>query len=311
MQTLLSGGSALFRRLTPLIFVIFWSTGFIVARFIAPYAEPLTFLLLRYIGAILFLLVFALYVGALWPRTRAQWGHAFASGILLHAGYIGCVWWAVRLGVPASIAALFSAIQPILTPVLAPMLLRERVGLIQWLGVLLGFAGLLLVLTPKLVGIDPGQLAAVAWPLALGAAGILSLTAGTLYQKKFVHSGDLRTVAILQYVGACVATLPAALLFEQMHITWNLTTISAMVWSIIVLSMISVGLLLVLIRRGEVSRSSQLIYLVPPVSALQAWAFFGEDFTFIQLIGMGVTVLGVVLASRAKTSLPPKTPLPA
>jgi drug/metabolite transporter (DMT)-like permease len=298
MKNILAGGDAAFRRVTPILFVVLWSTGFIVARFSADYADPLTFLLARYACAILILLPFALWVGAGWPKTRMQWTHALVSGVLLHAAYLGAVWWAVRHGVSASISALLSAVQPILTPILAPMLLGERVAALQWLGVLLGFAGLLLVLAPKLAGIDPGLLQAATLPLLVNVGGVLALTFGAFYQKRFVHSGDLRTVTVLQYVGALVVTLPAAYALEPMRIEWNVTTISVLIWSVLALSVVSIALLLTLIRRGEVSRSAQLIYLVPPTSALQAWLFFGEAFSLLQLAGLAVTVLGVALASR-------------
>ncbi len=298
MKTETLGGGDLFRRLAPISFVVLWSTGFIVARFSAPYADPLTFLLARYGLAIAVLAAFALWIGAAWPQSRAQWGHALFSGVLIHAAYLGAVWWAVRQGVPASIAALLSAIQPILTPVLAPMLIGERIGRLQWLGVVLGFVGLVMVLAPNIAGLDAAHLAGIGWPLAVNALGVLALTAGAFYQKRYVHSGDLRTVTVVQYIGAFVVTVPLAYALEPMRITWNLTTVSSLLWSVFALSVVSVALLLMLIRRGEVSRAAQLIYLVPPTSALQAWAFFGEGFTLFQLAGMLVTVFGVALASR-------------
>ena len=298
MKTEMPGGGELFRRLAPITFVVLWSTGFIVARFSAPYADPLTFLLVRYTVAIGVLGSFALWIGAAWPKSRAQWGHAIFSGVLIHAAYLGSVWWAVRHGVPASISALLSAIQPILTPVLAPLLLAERIGRLQWAGVAVGFVGLVMVLTPSLAGLDAGHLAGMGWQLGINAFGMLALTAGAFYQKRFVHSGDLRTVTVLQYVGAIAATLPFALAFESMRIEWNVTTISVLLWSVFAISVVSIALLLMLIRRGEVSRAAQLIYLVPPTSALQAWLFFGEAFTLFQLAGMVVTVCGVALASR-------------
>lgn len=298
MKTEMPRGGELFRRLAPITFVVLWSTGFIVARFSAPYADPLTFLLVRYAVATAVLGSFAAWIGAAWPKSRAQWGHAIFSGVLIHAAYLGAVWWAVRHGVPASISALLSAIQPIITPVLAPLLLAERIGRLQWAGVVLGFIGLVMVLTPSLAGLDAGHLAGMGWQLAINAFGVLALTAGAFYQKRYVHSGDLRTVTVLQYVGAIAATLPFALAFEPMRIEWNVTTISVLLWSVFAISVVSIALLLMLIRRGEVSRAAQLIYLVPPTSALQAWLFFGEGFTLFQLAGMVVTVFGVALASR-------------
>ena len=291
-------GDVLFRRTAPALFVFLWSTGWIVARYSAEYADPLTFLSARYAcaGAVLF--VYALLARAAWPATRRDWGHAAFSGVLLHAIYLGGVWIAIARGVPASISALLAALQPILTAALAPLLLRERIGLKQWLGIVLGFLGIIVVLSPKLAGVAPGQLGAVMTPLAINVVAMLAVTAGTFYQKRYIHSGDLRTVTILQYAGAIAVTLPVAYLIEPMRLEVNATTILVMLWSVLAISIGAIALLLLLIRRGEVSRAAQLIYLVPPTAAIQAYLLFGEQLSPPQLAGMALTVVGVALASR-------------
>ena len=288
----------LFNRAIPLVFVLLWSTGWIVARYAADYADPLTFLAARYALAGAALILFALLAGAAWPRHGADWGHALFSGILVHALYLGGVWWAIRQGVPASVSALIAALQPILSALLAPKFAGERISPLRWAGVALGLAGLLLVLSPRLVGVSPEALRAAALPLAVNCLAMLSVTLGTFYQKRFIHTGDLRAVSVLQYAGALLVTLPAAFLLEPMRIVWNPLMAGVMAWSVLGLSIGAFSLLLVLIRRGEVARSAQLIYLVPPTAALQAWLLFGEQLAPVQLAGMAVTVLGVALASR-------------
>lgn len=282
----------------PIAFVLLWSTGWIVARLAADDADPLTFLIFRYAGAAFCLGAFAWLAGAEWPRSRAEWLHALASGVLLHALYLGGIWWAIAHGVPATISALLAALQPILTAILAPWLVGERIGPRQWLGVALGFAGLLLVLAPKLLALDTGQVAGVVVPLLINVAGMVSLTFGTFYQKRYIRTGDLRTISFLQFISAMLATIPLAYLFEDMRIVWSRDVIIAMVWSVVAVSIISIALLLHLIRRGEVARSAQLVYLVPPTAAVQAFLLFGERLSIVQLFGMAVTVTGVMLATR-------------
>ncbi len=295
-----SGTSDLvFRRAAPALFVFLWSTGWIVARYAAEYADPLTFLSARYACAGAVLLVYALLAGARWPATAADFAHAAISGVLLHAIYLGGVWIAIAQGVPASISALLAALQPILTAALAPLVLHERIGWKQWLGIVLGLLGIIVVLSPKLANVAPGQLGAVAIPLLINVAAMLAVTAGTFYQKRYIHSGDLRTVTILQYAGALAVTLPIAWLIEPMRLEVNATTIAIMLWSVLAISIGAIALLLLLIRRGEVSRAAQLIYLVPPTAAIQAYFLFGEQLSGVQIAGMALTVIGVALASRA------------
>jgi drug/metabolite transporter (DMT)-like permease len=290
--------SPAFLRLSPLLFVLIWSTGWVVAGYSATYADPLTFLALRYACAAVALGGICAVMGASWPRDPRQIAHALVAGVLLHALYLGGVWWAVRQGLPAGISGLIAALQPILTALMAPALLGERISLLRWLGIGFGFAGLALVISPKLFGLSGEMLALVAIPIAVNAIGMLSVTFGTFYQKKFLAGGDLRTITTLQYLGALTVTLPAAMLLEPMHITWNLTMVLVLGWSVLALSLGAIGLLLMLIRKGEVSRAATLIYLIPPTVAIEAYLLFGEQLSLIQLIGMALTVIGVALASR-------------
>ena len=287
--------------LAPILFPLIWSTGWIVARYTVDFADPLAFLCVRYVCAGAALAVFAFASGAQWPKSRMEWTHALVSGVLLHAVYLGGVWWAIQHGVPASVSALIAASQPIMTAFLAPALVGERIGLARWTGVVIGFTGICLVLAPKLVGLGSGQLLTALAPIGVNFIAMIGVTAGTFYQKRYIHSGDLRTVAVLQYVGALIAGLPLALLFGEMRIDWTPTAWAVLAWSVFGLSIGGIALLLLLIRRGEVSRSAQLIFLVPALSALQAHYLFGEVLTTIQIVGMALTVCGVAIASRIRS----------
>ncbi|MBS7805105.1 DMT family transporter [Rhizobiales bacterium TNE-4] len=293
----MQGRSELLLKIAPGLFVLIWSTGWISARYAAPYADPLTFLSLRYACAGFILASLAVTMGAVWPRGRAA-GHAAASGVLLHAIYLGGVWWAISRGLPAGISGLIAAVQPILTALLAPLVLGERISARHWLGIALGFAGIVLVLWPKLSGLSGAALAAQIEPLVVNVLAMVSVTAGTFYQKKYVQTGDLRTVTTLQYAGAFAVTLPMAFLTEPMRIDWNTVMVLNLVWAVLALSIGAIGLLLLLIRRGAVSRAATLIYLVPPAVALEAFLLFGETMSALQVLGMAITAFGVALAVR-------------
>lgn len=285
-------------RAVPLLFVLAWSTGWIVAGFSARYADPLWFLFLRFSLAAAVIAAIAFAMRAPWPRSGREIGHAMMSGVLLHALYLAGVWWAVRNGVPSGVSGIMAGLQPVMTALLAPAILGEKITWRQGIGVALGFAGIVLVLMPKLVGGSPDAFNAILTPLVVNLFAMVAVTAGTFYQKRFVSGGDMRTTTALQYVAASATMLPLFLLFGRMEAEWNQTLILTMAWSVLALSVGGIGLFLYLIRRGEVSRAAAYIYLVPAVSALMAYVFFGETLTPTQLVGMAVTAIGVWLATR-------------
>lgn len=291
------GRSTLLLTLAPGLFVLIWSTGWISARFAAPYADPLTFLSVRYALAGALLAVLCVASGVVWPRGKAA-AHAALSGVLLHAIYLGGVWWAISKGLPAGISGLIAAVQPILTAFLAPRLAGETIPLRHWLGIVLGFGGILMVLGPKLAGLSGAALSSQLMPLGINVIAMISVTLGTFYQKRFIAAGDLRAVTVLQYAGALAITLPIAWLTEPMRIAWNLSMVLNMAWAVLALSIGAIGLLLMLIRQGAVSRAAALIYLVPPTVALEAFLLFGETLNGLQMVGMAVTAFGVALAVR-------------
>lgn len=284
--------------LATVAFVFIWSTGWIVAKYAVPYADPLTFLAVRYASAFGMTILIAGVSGAPWPRNRMSYVHALATGVLLHALYLGAVWWAIAQGLPAGLSALIAALQPLLTALFAPMLIRERLQLLQVAGILIGFAGVIGVLSPKLFAATGMGFEGLGIPIFINLIGMVSVTFGTFYQKRFIATDDLRVVSALQYAGAFITTLPLAMLLEPMRFEFRLETWLALAWSVIALSVGAIGLMLMMIRRGAVSRLAALIYLVPPTAAIEAYFMFGETLTLVQIAFMALTATGVYLATK-------------
>ncbi|MFM2422142.1 MAG: hypothetical protein RL291_672 [Pseudomonadota bacterium] len=288
----------LFLALAPWVFVFLWSTGWISARAIQPYADPLTFLSWRFGLALVAMVLIALWRQAEWPTTWKEARHSLVSGALIHGVYLGAVWWVVGHGLPAGVSGVIAALQPILTAALGPFLIGERLAPKQWVGIIVGFLGILLVLAPKFVGVDPAVIKSMSWLVVINMLGMLAVTLGSFYQKRFVPTGDLTALTALQYAGAVAVVLPLAFWLEPMRFEVNLVSMATMAWSVIALSIGAVGLYLILIRKGAVTRAATLIYLVPPLSAFEAWMLFGETLNAIQIVGVLVTVAGVVLTLR-------------
>jgi drug/metabolite transporter (DMT)-like permease len=281
-------------RLAPPLFVVIWATGFIVARIIAPYAEPLTFLLLRYLLALLVLGAVIGLARAPWPRNARDWRNSLVAGVLLHGFYLGGVFWAVKNGLPAGIMALIAGLQPLATGILSGPVLGEAVSPRRWAGIGLGFLGAALVVVPKLgeTGMPPAA-------LAVGLLAMLSITCGTIWQKRTGGGIDLRVNAAIQYLGAAVVTVPMVLMTETGHVEVTLPLLGALAWAVLGLSIGAIGLLLYLIRKGAVVGVATLLYLVPPVAALMAFGLFGETLAPVQIAGMAFAAAGVAIASRS------------
>ncbi len=287
------GDSRRLLRAMPWVFVLIWSTGFVVARLAMPHAPPLSFLSVRYaLSVACFALWMRLAHVALPPRE--QWWPLVVSGVLMHAGYLGGVWSAVKAGMGAGTVALLVGLQPVITAVWlsATAGMQPRVTARQWIGLILGLAGLTLVVWRKL-GI--GEVSAVNLLFAIGA--LLAITAGTLYQKRFVRVADVRAASAVQLLAALVVSAPLALL-ENEAIRWHPELIAALAWSVLALTLGGSSLLYLLIQRGAATQVTSLLYLVPPCTAAMAWALFGEAFTGLMLLGMTLTVLGVALVVR-------------
>ena len=285
-------------RLAPAIFVLLWSTGWVIAKYAGIHADPLTFLVLRYLLAAALFIGFCLVTGAAWPKTWASAGHAMVSGMFLHGLYLGAVWWAIGQGVPAAISGIIAGLQPLMTAAVAPVLIGENLSGQQKLGIVLGFLGIGLAVVPKMLVIDTGTTPIALLPVVVNILGMAAVTYGTIYQKRHLQDGDIRSTAALQYIGALIVTLPAAFFLEEMRVEWNVQLFAALAWAVLGLSMGAIALLLYLIRRGQVSRAASLIYLVPPLAAFQAWLFFDEALTLPMIIGTVIAVTGVYLTNR-------------
>lgn len=285
------------RAAFPVLFVLIWSTGFIVARYGMPHAEPMTFLLLRFIGVLALLLPAAWLMRAPWPSRDQAWKIALA-GLLLQAGYLGGVWAAVRHGMTAGLIALVVGLQPIITAWLAGVV-QERISKIQWLGLLLGLSGVGLVVWAKL---SLAGLSLVS--LGLAVLALASITAGTLYQKAACPHFDLRTGAIIQYAASAVICLPFVFGLETRQIDWHPEMIGALLWSIVALSIGAISLLFVMIREGAATKVTSLLYLTPPTTAVMAYFLFDEPMTGLTMAGIVTTMAGVWLVTKVKDTEP-------
>ena len=273
--------------------MLLWSTGFIGAKLGLPYAEPMTFLALRFAIASGLLLAIVLVWRAPWPRSWAQACHIAVAGLLLHGLYLGSVFAAIHLGVEAGVAALVVSLQPLLVAAVAAPLLGERTTRRQWLGLAIGILGVALVVGRKLglgLGTAPG--------MGLVVLGLIGLAAATLYQKRFCDNMPFRSGNVIQLAAASLATGALALLFETRVVVWSGEFVFALTWLVLVLSLGAFMLLYLLIQRGAAARVASLFYLVPPATALIAWLLFGESFGPLALAGMALTVIGVALANR-------------
>ncbi|MDL9997083.1 DMT family transporter [Variovorax sp. J22P240] len=286
--------SAGWLRIMPAVFVLIWSTGFIVARYGMPYAPPLKFLTVRYALSVICFLAWVRVARVAWPRDRVQWGHLAVTGVLMQAGYLGGVWAAVRAGMGSGLIALLVGIQPVLTAVWMSMT-GGTITRRQWAGLFLGFLGLVLVVSRKLG--QGGEVNVLTMGLALMA--LLSITAGTLYQKRFVAPRDVRSANAIQLAAALLVTLPFAAL-ETDSIQWNLASGGAMAWSVLALSLGGSSLLYILIQRGTATAVTSLLYLVPPCTAVMAWLLFAEPITVVTLAGIATTAVGVSLVVRGE-----------
>lgn len=282
------------QRLYPFLFVFLWSTGFIGAKYGLPYAEPLSFLLTRYGLVIALMAVIVLSMRAPWPQKPAQWLHIGISGLLVHAVYLGGVFVAIKHGLPAGVTALVVGMQPLLTALGAGWFLGEKVDGRQWVGLGLGFVGVILVVSGKF---GDGALLSMLTPAVIALLGI---TAGTLYQKRYCARFDLRTGSLIQFAPTAIVTALAVVIFEDYRIEWTGDFIFALGWLVLVLSLGAISLLNLLIRSGSAVNVASLFYLTPVSTAVIAWLIFDEKLTLTAAFGMLLAVSGVYLVARPK-----------
>jgi len=290
-------------RAMPWVFVLIWATGFVVARLAMPHSPPFSFLTVRFALSALCFFAWIALARAAWPAGRAQWGHLAVTGLLMQAGYLGGVWAAVKTGIGAGTVALLVGLQPVLTALWITATASRgtegagsaaRVSARQWLGLLLGFSGLAFVVWPKL---GTGEVTAAN--LALAVVALLSITVGTLYQKRHVAPCDVRSASAVQMLAALVVIAPLAC-FEREAMDWHANLVLALAWSVGVLTLGGSSLLYLLIQRGEATAVTSLLFLVPPCTALMAWLLFGEAFTPLMMLGMALAVVGVAIVVRRR-----------
>jgi drug/metabolite transporter (DMT)-like permease len=274
------------------VFVLLWSTGFIIAKLAMPYVEPATFLFWRYVGILLAMGVLSLvWRPASWPN-QSQLVHLLVAGMLLQFAYLMGVWSAVRLGMTAGLVALIVGLQPIITAWFAAWV-SEHVSPRQWIGLLLGIAGVGLVVAEKM-NFVPIPIASYV----LAVAALLAITFGTLYQKKYCPVFDLRSGSLIQFSIALLLSFVCMVLFEEGTMVWNAPVIAAMLWAIFPISIGSISLLFIMIRKGAATKVTSLLYLTPPTTAIMAWLLFDETLTLAGALGMVVAALGVAFVVK-------------
>jgi drug/metabolite transporter (DMT)-like permease len=282
--------------LAPATFVVLWATGFVVSKLSAGHVGPLWFLSLRFPIAGVFMLGVALQQRAPWPDARHAF-HAMVAGAFMHGLYLGPIYWAVAEGLPAGVAALIVGLQPLLTAFMAALILGEVINIRHWLGLAIGLVGIGLVVWPKLIFAHVGGIT----PLTASCAifGAVAISFGTVYQKRFATGLHLASGGVWQYVGASIVVLLGATFTNDFQFDYSVQAWTALAWAVLVLSIAAITLLMMLIRQGEVSKVSGLIYLVPAVAALMTYVMFGENLVPLQILGMGVCTAAVLLVNKS------------
>ena len=292
------------RWLLSAYFVVVWGAGYVATRVALQYAAPFTYIGVRYaLAFVVAMLAFGLR--ASWPKTPAQWGHIAVAGLLSHAAYLGGSHYAQRWGLSAGVTALILALQPLLTAVIVSRWLHVRLSLLQMLGVAIGLGGVVLVVAHRVDGgaVTGRALAAVAWALA-------SVTAGALYQRQFCAESDLRSAVCIHFAATAAVMLPLGFAVEGFAIVWNGPIAATLAYHVVLASIGAFTILHLLMRRGEATGVTSLLYLTPPVAALSEWAVFGVPPTPTMWLGMAVACIGVAMVTASRgAATTTKTPL--
>ena len=278
-------------RAAPAIFVVLWSTGFIATKYVVNNADPLTYLAIRMALVVGLMAVIAAIARPKWP-DRIGIAHSIVAGILVHGFYLGGTAIAIAHSIPAGLSALIPGLQPILTSTIANRWLGERVTPVQWSGLLLGLAGVVLILHDRPMSGEAG------WGWLASGVSLVSITLGTLYQRRYCGKIDWRAGNVVQYVGVTIFFAVAAWLFEDNVVHWTAEFTLALGWLVVVLSIGSIGLLYWLIRHSAATSVASLFYLVPAVTAVMAYVLFGERLDRIAIVGMIACAAGVFLVNR-------------
>lgn len=277
----------------PALFVLLWSTGFIGSRYALPYAEPFTLTSVRMLIVVSILMAISLLSRAPWPRDWKTFAHIAVAGLLVHATYLSGVLYAINLQLPLGFIALIAGFQPLLTAFLSGIFLNERLGRIQWMGMGLGFTGVIMVIASKFV-LGEVRLGA----LAAATVALLGITFGTLYQKRFCQNMDLRTGGVVQFAATGGFLFMLAMVFETRTVIWTPQFVSAILWLAVVLSIGAISLLYLMIRHGAASKVVSLFFLTPSVTAVMAYFLFQESLSALAIGGLIVSACGVALVTR-------------
>ena len=286
------------RWLLSAYFVTIWGAGFVVTRIALQYAAPFTYIGVRYaIAFVVALLAFGLR--ASWPTSRAQWGHVAIAGLLSHAGYLGGSHYAQRWGLSAGVTALMLALQPLLTAVVVSRWMHVRLTTLQKFGIAIGLAGVALVVGHHVDGdaITARSLLAVAWALAC-------VTGGTLYQRQYCATVDLRSAVCIHFAATAAVMLPLGAVVEGFDIEWNRQIALTLLYHVVLASIGAYSVLHLLLRRGEATGVTSLLYLTPLVAALSEWAIFGTPPTLTMWLGMAVACVGVAMVTTSRAARP-------
>ena len=275
------------------LFIFFWASGFVAAKYGLPYTEPFTFLTLRFLVALIILIPLAYIWRVRWPNTPTSLLHVVVSGLLVQTTYLTGVFYGIYLGLSTGVMALIVGIQPLMTGSLASSVLSERVSAKQWVGLGLGFVGLGLVVSEKVDLSGQGM-----WAILFALLALIGITIGTIYQKRFCSGIDVRAAVTIQNASSSVIICVLAIFFEPLEIEWTVEFIFALTWSGIGLSVIALALYFFLVQRGAAAKVTSLIYLSPPTTAVMGWLMFDEIFATLAMIGMAVAVAGVAMVNR-------------
>jgi drug/metabolite transporter (DMT)-like permease len=278
-------------RAAPAIFVVLWSTGFVATKYALNNAEPLSYLAIRMVVVVGLMAVIVAIARPQWP-DRTGVAHSVVAGLLVHGFYLGGTAVAIAHSIPAGLSALIPGLQPILTSTLANRFLGERVTPLQWTGLLLGLAGVVLILHDRPIGGDAG------WGWLASGVSLVSITLGTLYQRRYCGKIDWRAGNLVQYIAVTVFFAAAAWLLETNVVHWTGEFVAALIWLAVVLSIGSIGLLYWLIRRSPATSVASLFYLVPAVTAVMAYVLFGERLDTVAISGMIACAAAVFLVNR-------------
>lgn len=293
---------AVWTAAAPVVFLVLWSSGFVFLKLGLQFAEPLTFLALRYACVVALLLLPLIWIRPYWPQKAAQWAHLVVVGLLLHAGYFAFTYLSLNHGMSAGGIALITSQQPILVGLLAPLVSSERVSATRWAGLILGVLGASLVILAKPLDADTDD----RWALVYALFALIVITASTLWEKRFGTDNHPVVANLVQYSIGFVVILPLAFLFESMQVQWGAVGLwAALSYLVVCNSIVAITLLLAMIRRGEVSRVSALFFLVPPATAMIAYLLLGEAMPLLGWFGIVLAAAGIYLAMRPSKSRQP------